>query len=96
MITIKHPIDFPETYPLDRIGPKEQLLFFDIETTGFSGDTSQLYLIGCVYHDGFGWKLIQWFADTRQAESELLDAFFVFIKRFKTLIHFNGDRFDIP
>ena len=30
MITIKHPIDFPETYPLDRIGPKEQLLFFDI------------------------------------------------------------------
>lgn len=96
MITIKHPIDFPETYPLDRIGPKEQLLFFDIETTGFSGDTSQLYLIGCVYHDGFGWKLIQWFADTRQAESELLDAFFVFIKRFKTLIHFNGDHFDIP
>ena len=65
MITIKHPIDFPETYPLDRIGPKEQLLFFDIETTGFSGDTSQLYLIGCVYHDGFGWKLIQWFADTQ-------------------------------
>jgi uncharacterized protein YprB with RNaseH-like and TPR domain len=96
MITIKHPIDFPETYPLDRIGPKEQLLFFDIETTGFSGDTSQLYLIGCVYHDGFGWKLIQWFADTRQAESELLDAFFGFVKRFKTLIHFNGDRFDIP
>ena len=96
MITIKHPIDFPETYPLDRIGPKEQLLFFDIETTGFSGDTSQLYLIGCVYHDGFGWKLIQWFADTRQAESELLDAFFAFMKRFKTLIHFNGDHFDIP
>ena len=61
-------------------------IFFDIETTGFSGDTSQLYLIGCVYHDGFGWKLIQWFADTRQAESELLDAFFGFIKRFKTLI----------
>lgn len=96
MITIKHPIDFPETYPLDRIGPKEHLLFFDIETTGFSGDTSQLYLIGCVYHDGFGWKLIQWFADTRQAEAELLDAFFAFMKRFTTLIHFNGDRFDIP
>ena len=52
MITIKHPIDFPETYPLDRIGPKEQLLFFDIETTGFSEDTSQLYLIGCRYQTG--------------------------------------------
>ena len=73
-----------DSFPFSR----EEFLFFDIETTGFSGDTSQLYLIGCVYHDGFGWKLIQWFADTRQAESELLDAFFVFIKRFKTLIHF--------
>ena len=94
MITIKHPIDFPDTYPLDRIGPLKDLLFFDIETTGFSGETSQLYLIGCTYFDGFGWKLIQWFADTRQAEKELLDAFFEFLKRFKILIHFNGDRFD--
>ncbi len=96
MITIKHPIDFPNTYPLDRIGPLKDILFFDIETTGFSGETSQLYLIGCTYFDGFGWKLIQWFADTRQAEKELLDAFFEFLKRFKILIHFNGDRFDIP
>lgn len=96
MITIKHPIQFPDTYPLDRIGPLRDLVFFDIETTGFSGDTSQLYLIGCVYHDGFGWKLIQWFADTRQAEAELLAAFFDFLKRFKILVHFNGDGFDIP
>ena len=40
MITIKHPIEFPNTYPLDRIGPLKDLLFFDIETTGFSGETS--------------------------------------------------------
>ena len=39
MITIKHPVDLPDTYPLDRIGPLKDLLFFDIETTGFSGDT---------------------------------------------------------
>ena len=83
MITIKHPIEFPNTYPLDRIGPLKDLLFFDIETTGFSGETSQLYLIGCTYFDGFGWKLIQWFADTRQAEKELLDAFFEFLKRLR-------------
>ena len=47
MITIKHPVDLPDTYPLERIGALRDLLFFDIETTGFSGDTSQLYLIGC-------------------------------------------------
>lgn len=96
MITIKHPIPFPTTYPLERIAPLKELLFFDIETTGFSGDTSQLYLIGCTWFDGFGWKMIQWFADSEQAERELLDAFFSFMKSFSVLIHFNGDRFDIP
>ncbi len=96
MITIKHPTDPPDTYPLERIGPLKDLLFFDIETTGFSGDTSQLYLIGCTYYDGFGWRLIQWFADTRKAEAELLEAFFTFLSRFRILIHFNGDGFDIP
>ena len=59
MITIKHPIDFPDTYPLDRIGPLKDILFFDIETTGFSGETSQLYLIGCTYFDGFDWKRLK-------------------------------------
>lgn len=96
MITIKHPVNLPDTYPLERIAPLKDLLFFDIETTGFSGDTSQLYLIGCTYHDGFGWKLIQWFADTRNSEAELLTAFFTFMERFKVLVHFNGDGFDIP
>ena len=96
MITIKRPVDLPDTYPLERIGPLKELLFFDIETTGFSGDTSQLYLIGCTYHDGFGWKLIQWFADTRDSEGQLLEAFFTFMERFKVLVHFNGDGFDIP
>lgn len=96
MITIKHPIDLPVTYPLERIGSLRDLLFFDIETTGFSGDTSQLYLIGCTYHDGFGWKLIQWFADTRESEAQILDSFFTFMARFKILVHFNGDGFDIP
>lgn len=96
MITIKHPIDLPDTYPLERIGSLRDLLFFDIETTGFSGDTSRLYLIGCTYHDGFGWKLVQWFADTRESEVQLLDSFFTFMSRFKILVHFNGDGFDIP
>ena len=96
MITIKHPVDLPDTYPLERIGALKDLLFFDIETTGLSGDTSQLYLIGCTYHDGFGWKLIQWFADTRESEARLLESFFTFMKRFRILVHFNGDGFDIP
>lgn len=96
MITIEKPLHLPDTYPLERIGPLEELLFFDIETTGFSGDYSNLYLIGCTFYKDGGWKLIQWFADTAQSEVQLLDCFFDFLKNYRILIHFNGDGFDIP
>ncbi len=96
MITIEKPIDLPDTYPLDRIGPLEELLFFDIETTGFSGDYSSLYLVGCTYYKGGAWHLVQWFADTRDSEEGLLHAFFAFLGQYQILVHFNGDGFDIP
>ncbi len=96
MIVIEKTLQLPNTYPLERIGNLEDLLFFDIETTGFSGDRCQLYLIGCTYYKNNTWNLIQWFADTKSAESDLLEHFFSFLKDYKTVIHFNGDGFDIP
>lgn len=96
MITIQKQLSLPSTYPLERIGHLEDLLFFDIETTGFSGDYSNLYLIGCTYFRDGSWSLIQWFADTTDSEAELLHRFFEFLKQFSTVIHFNGDGFDIP
>lgn len=96
MITITKQLELPDTYPLERIGPLADMLFFDIETTGFSGDTSNLYLIGCTYHRDGCWNLIQWFADTASSEADLLHAFFSFLKQFHILVHFNGDGFDIP
>lgn len=96
MIIVEKTIDLPDTYPLERLGALEELLFFDIETTGFSGDYSNLYLIGCTYHTQGSWRLIQWFADTADAESDVLTAFFEFLKGYTTLVHFNGDGFDIP
>lgn len=96
MITVHRHINLPRTYPLERIGRLDSLLFFDIETTGFSGDTSSLYLIGCTcYRDG-NWELYQWFADSPEEEPNLLEAFFSFLKNFSFVIHFNGDGFDIP
>ena len=68
MITIEKKLLLPDTYPLERIGKLDELLFFDIETTGFSGDRFQLYLIGCTYYKDNTWNLIQWFADTKAAE----------------------------
>lgn len=96
MITLEKTISFHETYPLERIGRKEELLFFDIETTGFSGEYSTLYLIGCVYYRKGRWNLVQWFADTLDSEAEVLETFFRFLKSFTKVIHFNGDGFDIP
>lgn len=96
MITIEKPLVLPDTYPLSRIGALTDILFFDIETTGLSGDSSMLYLIGCVFYRKKSWNLIQWFADTPSSEKEILCSFFDFLKQFKFLLHFNGDSFDIP
>lgn len=96
MITEQHSFLSPDTYPLERLGPLEKLLFFDIETTGFSGDYSRLYLIGCTCFRQGAWQLSQWFADSDGAERDILEAFLEFVKGFSVLVHYNGDRFDIP
>ncbi len=96
MITIDKTFLFPESYPLNRLGRPETTLFFDIETTGFSGDYNTVYLIGCTWYQNGIWNLKQWFADSLTAEAEILTAFFSFLKGYDTLVHFNGDTFDIP
>lgn len=96
MITIEKFFPREETYPLARLGREEDLLFFDIETTGFSPDNAMVYLIGCICPEESRWHFIQWFADRREAEGEVLSAFLSFAGRFHTLVHFNGDTFDLP
>lgn len=88
--------DIQVTYPVSNLGELDKLLFFDIETTGFSARTSSLYLIGCLYNRDGIWKTAQFFADNYSDEQELLNEFFAFTKDFDTLIHFNGNNFDIP
>lgn len=96
MITIEKDFLFEEDYPLSRLGKKEELLFFDIETTGFSGEYHQVYLIGCVFFKEEHARCIQWFADSAESEPEIINSFFAFLKGYRHLIHFNGDTFDIP
>lgn len=84
-------------YPLRKIGNPKELLFLDIETTGLSPSNAQIYLIGALsYAETSGWILRQWFADSLSAEEEILRGFFDFIRGFRTLIHYNGDSFDLP
>lgn len=100
MIIIQKEIPFKPTsltpYPIEKIVKNpEKALFIDIETTGFSAKASKLYLIGCAYYEQDSWHLAQWFADKKD-EEEVLNAFFMFASTYDTLIHFNGNRFDLP
>ncbi len=79
----------------DGIAP-EDVLFVDIETTGFAPANTILYLIGCIYYKDSAYYMTQWFADTADSEKDLLTAFINFLDNYKTLIHYNGSGFDIP
>lgn len=94
MITRRITLDLKLAYNYDYA--IDDLLFFDIETTGFSADTSYLYLIGCIYYADSSFHLIQWFSENVNEEKKIITAFFDFIKAFKVLIHYNGSTFDIP
>ena len=74
----------------------EKILFLDIETTGLTASSSQLYLIGCVFFSEGNWQIKQWFAQSPEEEPELIKAFFTFAEGFSYLMHFNGNTFDLP
>ena len=84
------------SYPIERLANPEEILFLDIETTGFTAKSSNLYLIGCAYFKEDEWHTIQWLAENYDEELEVLQAFLEFCLNYNFLIHFNGNRFDIP
>lgn len=71
-------------------------IFFDIETTGFSPVSSNIYLIGCLYKKNNHIVVEQFFAENEEDEVIVLDSFIKLIAPFKKLISFNGKGFDIP
>lgn len=73
-----------------------KLLLLDIETTGFSSDHNQIYLIGCIFFKDNKAKLIQWLCEKVADEYELLFCFSKFLKDFKYVLHYNGSSFDMP
>lgn len=74
----------------------EDALFFDIETTGFSPANTQLYLIGCAKRYGENMIIEQYFAESPEDEPVILSSFLKLLKKYQTLITFNGIGFDIP
>lgn len=75
--------------------PRE-CVFFDIETTGFQPAFTRVYLIGAAFQTKKGWRVTQWMIEDPSEEDMLLRIFTAFLKPYRTLIHFNGNQFDIP
>ncbi len=99
MLTITDTYTGTLPYSMDRLGELTGLFFFDIETTGLSAKTSQLYLIGCLYTDGTVFHLHQWFAESYADEKLLLETFRDYVETLPKdclMLHFNGNGFDIP
>lgn len=95
MITVDEPFHPEQFYP-GICAPDRRILFFDIETTGFSREFHMIYLIGAAVCQHGEWRLLQWFAQEPEEEPEVIRAFLDFSEDYDTLIHFNGQRFDLP
>lgn len=74
----------------------EDILFFDIETTGFSPSYTSLYLIGCAYRKNDLITITQFFADTESEEANVLSEFLQLLSSFSKISTFNGHGFDLP
>ncbi len=94
---IVNKIDFDQSL-IDQIFKDRKILFFDIETTGFSRKYNHIYLIGMLYYcpKEKSWLIHQILAENRSEERYVLKEFNSLLLKFDTLVSFNGDSFDIP
>ncbi len=83
-------------FPLEQYAPLHKILFLDIETTGLSASNSRLYMIGLAYYESDCWYIEQRMTQRRTEERELLLWLSERLPNFTHIIHFNGNRFDIP
>lgn len=86
--------EFTPVLPITLNGKRS--IFFDIETTGFSAQTSYVYLIGCAGLVDGHYILTQWLCTEPSEEKELLRLFFDRVKDYDAVLHYNGTGFDLP
>jgi len=75
---------------------KDDEIIFDIETTGFSSKNSSVYMIGCLARNENHILVTQYFSEKISEEAAILATFNELLLKYKGVISFNGDQFDIP
>ena len=81
---------------LEYKGIPDDSLFLDIETTGLSPDRAFIYMISTVSVKDGDISFTNIMAENASEEAELLDKTISIIREHDTLIHYNGDKFDLP
>ncbi len=74
----------------------EDMLLFDIETTGLSPARDAVYCIGCSYLTGGEVVIELFFGEDTGDEDAVFSAFMPVLASHSTVITFNGTTFDIP
>lgn len=75
----------------------DKIIFYDIETTGFDKEKSNVILIsGGWFLDGDTFLIKQYFADTTDEEKDILLAFKEDVEKFNAWCSYNGKAFDEP
>jgi uncharacterized protein YprB with RNaseH-like and TPR domain len=86
---------FPRGLPHDL--QAGDLLFLDTETTGLAGGTGSLvFLVGCAWWHAGGLQVRQLFLPGPGCEGPLLEALADLATRFRAVLTFNGNVFDLP
>ncbi len=78
------------------MGIPGEALFLDIETTGLSPKYAFIYMIGMIYHENGSLCFESVTAESASEEEELLVRFCEVLEHTGLLIHYNGDKFDLP
>ncbi len=74
-----------------------KIVVADIETTGLSPARCSVILGGALTADPEGGlTAIQFFADTPEDETELLERYVKYLSRFDVVVTYNGNKFDLP
>ncbi|MCR5468203.1 MAG: ribonuclease H-like domain-containing protein [Lachnospiraceae bacterium] len=71
-------------------------VYLDIETTGFSKNRNHIFLVGLGEIKNNSLEITQFLAEKENEEPEILRQFVDFIDPAKTLVTYNGTKFDLP
>lgn len=95
-LTYHYEIPEKEADVLNSFFDMQDIVIFDIETTGLSPAKHPVILIGFItFEDGIS-MIHQLFAEHIRDEKEILEAFIKLASHKKIFVNFNGSSFDIP